>query len=45
MSEEEARNYISSFIIAYETYLPYLKPPIAGPVLKIKIGKDRLPCE
>ena len=43
MAEEEVRRYISKFIIAYELYLPDLKPPIAGPVLKIKIGKDRLP--
>ncbi|MFA6274402.1 MAG: hypothetical protein WC662_04540 [Candidatus Paceibacterota bacterium] len=45
MTEEEIRQYISNFIIAYETYLPNLKPPINGPVLKIKIGKNRMPID
>ena len=45
MTEEEAKRYTNKFIIAYKLYLPDLKSPISGPVLKIKIGKDRMPCD
>jgi len=45
MTEEETRNYISKFMIAYDLYLPDLKSPIDGPSLKIKIGKDRMPSD
>ncbi len=43
MTEGEIRQYVNKFIVAYELYLPSFKPPINGPVLKIKIGKDRMP--
>jgi len=43
MTKEAIKRYTEKFIVAYELYLPSLKPPIEGPVLKIKIGKDRLP--
>ncbi len=45
MTEDEIRHYIKDFILAYKLYLPGLKSPIDGPVLKIKIGKDRMPID
>ena len=43
MTEDEVRNYINHFMIAYDLYLPNLKSPIEGPTLKIEVGKDRMP--
>jgi len=45
MTEEEVKRYTRKFITAYELYLPDLKSPIDGPVLKIEIGKDRMPSD
>jgi D-glycerate 3-kinase len=45
MSDTDVRAFATGFLPAYETYLPGLRrgPPIAGPVLSVTIGRDRLP--
>lgn len=45
MGAEEIRAYVEKFLPAYEIYLPGLRsnPPTAGPVRRIRIGRNRLP--
>jgi hypothetical protein len=45
MSDADVRAFASGFLPAYETFLPGLRrgPPVAGPVLSVTIGRDRLP--
>ncbi|HEY8280505.1 MAG TPA: hypothetical protein VIH99_12825, partial [Bdellovibrionota bacterium] len=47
MSDEEVRAYAGKFLPAYETYLPVLtaNPPARNNILRIQIGKNRLPTE
>jgi len=43
MSEAEVRAYVTTFLPAYELYLPGLSAPVSCPELIIEIGRDRLP--
>ncbi len=46
MSTEEIRAYVAKFLPAYEAWLPELRAwnPVKGPILRRKIGKNRLPA-
>jgi D-glycerate 3-kinase len=45
MSDAEVRAFAARFLVAYELYLPTMRlaPPVAGPLLRVTIGRDRLP--
>jgi D-glycerate 3-kinase len=44
MTDEQVRAFAARFLPAYETYLPTVRDhPVAGPALRILIGRDRLP--
>lgn len=43
MSEAEVREYVKTFLPAYQLYLPGLEAPDGRPELVIEIGRDRLP--
>lgn len=47
MSDEAIRAYVQKFLPAYEIYLPALRlnPPLADKVLRVRIGKNRLPVD
>lgn len=45
MGDADVRTFAAGFLPAYETYLPGMRlgPIITGPVLRVTIGRDRLP--
>jgi D-glycerate 3-kinase len=47
MSDAEVRAFAARFLAAYELYLPSmsLASPVAGPMLRVRIGRDRLPLD